>query len=142
MGDGPGSDVRTESYRAAMSGSQQPQQKLPSRISNGDVFLDLKINRESVSDLIQRGKGMTGSNTLRMRYANLCVDVGPDRKRVLHGVTGQPAPGRVMAVMGPTGSGKTTFLHTVSHRVPPSDGWVRMPACPVSMATNHHGNNR
>ena len=55
---------------------------------------------------------------------DVCADVGPEKKRVLHGVTGAPQPGQVLAVMGPTGSGKTTFLHVVSNRLQASQGWV------------------
>ena len=38
-------------------------------------------------------------------------------KKVLAGVTGNIRHGRVTAVMGPSGAGKTTFLSTLSGKV-------------------------
>lgn len=38
--------------------------------------------------------------------------------QVLHGVSGSVLPGEVLAVMGPSGGGKTSFLNVVGGRVP------------------------
>eukprot|EP01040_Poterioochromonas_malhamensis_P002992 gene2989-3179_t len=44
-------------------------------------------------------------------------------KTILKGVTGSIEPGKVTAIMGPSGAGKTTFLNTVLGKVDPS--WER-----------------
>lgn len=42
----------------------------------------------------------------------------PTKERVLlHNISGQVKPGQFLAVMGPTGSGKTTFLTVLSNRI-------------------------
>jgi ABC-type multidrug transport system ATPase subunit len=39
------------------------------------------------------------------------------KRKLLRSVTGELQPGRVTAVMGPSGAGKTTFLNAVSGKV-------------------------
>lgn len=41
-------------------------------------------------------------------------------KRLVRNATGAAFPGRVLAIMGPSGAGKTTFLNTISGRMLPS----------------------
>jgi ABC-type multidrug transport system ATPase subunit len=41
----------------------------------------------------------------------------PPRRTLLHGVSGSVAPGEFLAIMGPTGCGKTTLLNVLSLRV-------------------------
>ncbi|KAL4182814.1 hypothetical protein AMTRI_Chr11g95030 [Amborella trichopoda] len=42
---------------------------------------------------------------------------GGEEKYILHGVTGSAQPGEVLALMGPSGGGKTTLLNLLSGRV-------------------------
>ncbi|KAG2392252.1 hypothetical protein C9374_012504 [Naegleria lovaniensis] len=43
-------------------------------------------------------------------------------KQILHPMTGYVAPGQVLAIMGPSGAGKTSLLNILSQRVKPSGG--------------------
>jgi len=42
-------------------------------------------------------------------------------KHILHGITGSVDPGEVLALMGPSGGGKTTLLNLLSGRVDTRD---------------------
>lgn len=49
----------------------------------------------------------------------------PDaNKYVLHGITGLVHPGEVLALMGPSGGGKTTLLNLLSGRVKLESGTI------------------
>ena len=48
-------------------------------------------------------------------------------KKLLHGVSGSLMSGRLCAIMGPSGAGKTTFLFTLVRR---------QPALPVSPSSS------
>ena len=40
-----------------------------------------------------------------------------ENKEILHGISGRAREGTLLAVVGPTGSGKTTMLNRLSHRL-------------------------
>ena len=44
------------------------------------------------------------------------------KKKVLHGLNGFAKPGQIMAVMGASGSGKTSFLNVLGQRLSLSPG--------------------
>lgn len=68
------------------------------------------------------GKGL-GHQKLFMRYdfkdLGFKVKGGPT---VLHGVSGQIRPGKLTAIMGPSGAGKTTFLNVLMGKVKRTSG--------------------
>lgn len=47
---------------------------------------------------------------IEVAFKNLTLTLKGSRKQLLKGITGELLPGRVAAVMGPSGAGKTTFL--------------------------------
>lgn len=47
---------------------------------------------------------------IEVAFKNLTLTLKGSRKQLLKGITGELRPGRVAAVMGPSGAGKTTFL--------------------------------
>ena len=56
--------------------------------------------------LLGRAKG------LDLQFEDLSLAL-PDGTKLLHGVTGSLKSGRLCAIMGPSGAGKTTFLFTL-----------------------------
>jgi len=46
----------------------------------------------------------------------------PDRKQILYGLSGFAKPGQLMAIMGASGSGKTSFLNVLGQRLGLSPG--------------------
>lgn len=52
---------------------------------------------------------------LKVEFKDLTLSLG--KKKLLRSVTGELQPGRVTAVMGPSGAGKTTFLNAVAGKV-------------------------
>ncbi|KAJ1413448.1 P-loop containing nucleoside triphosphate hydrolase protein, partial [Ochromonadaceae sp. CCMP2298] len=45
------------------------------------------------------------------------------RKRILHGISGEACSGQLLAIMGPTGCGKTSLLNVLAARVPSANSW-------------------
>jgi ATPase subunit of ABC transporter with duplicated ATPase domains len=52
--------------------------------------------------------------TLEIAFKDLTLTLKSKRKHLLRCVTGKLSPGRVSAVMGPSGAGKTTFLSALT----------------------------
>ncbi|TVU07325.1 hypothetical protein EJB05_47375, partial [Eragrostis curvula] len=52
---------------------------------------------------------------LKVEFKDLTLMLG--KKKLLRSITGELRPGRVTAVMGPSGAGKTTFLNAVTGKV-------------------------
>jgi ABC-type multidrug transport system ATPase subunit len=52
---------------------------------------------------------------LKVEFKNLTLTLG--RRKLLRSVTGELLAGRITAVMGPSGAGKTTFLNAVAGKV-------------------------
>lgn len=58
-----------------------------------------------------------------------------DDAQVLSGVTFHAAPGRMVALVGPSGAGKTTLTHLVSRLYDPTEGTVRVGGLDLREAT-------
>ncbi|KAJ3380640.1 hypothetical protein HDU84_005666 [Entophlyctis sp. JEL0112] len=72
-------------------------------------------------------KGLDGQADLRMNFE--FSDLGlalPDRKVVLQGVSGRVAAGRMTAIMGPSGAGKTTFMNVLMGKVSRTSGILKI----------------
>jgi ABC-type multidrug transport system ATPase subunit len=52
---------------------------------------------------------------LKVEFKDLTLTLG--KNKLLRSITGELQPGHVTAVMGPSGAGKTTFLHAIAGKV-------------------------
>ena len=70
---------------------------------------------------------------LEVAFKGLTLSIG--KKKLLQCVTGKLSPGRVTAIMGPSGAGKTTFLNAVLGKTSgyKKDGLVLINGLPESM---------
>ncbi|KND05205.1 uncharacterized protein SPPG_00865 [Spizellomyces punctatus DAOM BR117] len=59
--------------------------------------------------------------SMNFKFRNLSL-VLPDGKPILSGVTGEIRPGRMTAIMGPSGAGKTTFMNVLMGKVKRTGG--------------------
>ncbi|KAM0877156.1 hypothetical protein ACQ4PT_035663 [Festuca glaucescens] len=68
-----------------------------------------------VIDMVKEQQKEITRPLLKVEFKNLTLSLG--KRKLLRSVTGELQPGRVTAVMGPSGAGKTTFLNAVSGKV-------------------------
>lgn len=85
---------------------------------------------------VQRGKGIT------ITFDNVCYSVQLEvgglpwkkqyrEKEILHNISGSVGSGKLLAIMGPTGSGKTSLLHVLSgKRKTGVTGDITIEGCP------------
>ncbi|XP_045170395.1 hemin import ATP-binding protein HmuV-like [Mercenaria mercenaria] len=76
-------------------------------------------------------KAVTGDSVLSV--ADISVDIGP--AKILHHVSFSTCNGDVLAVMGPTGSGKTTVLNAIAGRQPLSTGNIYLSGQKIQQKT-------
>lgn len=79
-----------------------------------------KTSKETLADNFR--KAMNGRD-LRMHF--LCENLGfalPTGKVVLQGVSGKISAGKMTAIMGPSGAGKTTFLNVLCGKIARTSG--------------------
>jgi len=53
---------------------------------------------------------------IELAFVRLGLVLRSNGAKVLNGVTGRCRPGRVTAIMGPSGAGKTTLMNTLAGR--------------------------
>lgn len=80
---------------------------LIARFGCGAALADDDSRGTKFKGFVQKAQGMT------IEFNELGLEL-PSGKKVLAGVTGRFEAGRVIAVMGPSGAGKTTFLNTLA----------------------------
>ncbi|KAH7444208.1 hypothetical protein KP509_02G069600 [Ceratopteris richardii] len=66
--------------------------------------------------VVHLGQELQGQKRRRIeiQFKDLCMYLKGSGKKILSNVTGKLSPGRVTAVMGPSGAGKTTFLNALA----------------------------
>ena len=77
---------------------------------------------------VQTRQLASGVSGVRLDASRLVREVGPAKKRktVVDGVSFSILPGEMVAIMGPSGAGKTSVLTTLAGYTPPSGGHVYM----------------
>ena len=101
----------------------------PTRITPGDDVRfghqKLQLTRSFAIELPLSGGGATG---VRIDGQNLVrmVGSGKGRRRVIDDLNFSILPGEMVALMGPSGAGKTSLLTTIAGYTPPSSGQVFM----------------
>jgi len=94
------------------------------------------VGHDRISRVLDaQGAGVTGDTALprtargaevRLRGVHLRVPGGDGQVELLHGVDLHVAAGRTLAVVGPTGAGKSTLVGLVPRLVDPTDGVVEV----------------
>jgi ABC-type multidrug transport system fused ATPase/permease subunit len=86
--------------------------------------LELELEQQPNNNLTFSGViSMATDEDIRTRprieiaFKDLTLTLKGSKKKLLRSVTGKLMPGRVAAVMGPSGAGKTTFLSAIAGKV-------------------------
>ncbi|KAJ3109362.1 hypothetical protein HK100_003303, partial [Physocladia obscura] len=81
-------------------------------------------------------KGLEGHDDLRMNYQFSALGLRlSSGKEILKGVSGEIKSGRMTAIMGPSGAGKTTFMNVLMGKVSRTDGTLRINNVVAEMQT-------
>jgi ABC-type multidrug transport system ATPase subunit len=85
-------------------------------ISKGGIIVASQLPRPTrkLCKGFHRAKGEL--KHMDFEFSNLSMKL-PTGQMILSGVTGRVAPGKVTAIMGPSGAGKTTFLYTLTGKM-------------------------
>jgi ABC-type multidrug transport system fused ATPase/permease subunit len=70
----------------------------------------------TLTEVIEKA-GLYGVQTrpkIEVSFKDLSLTLKGNGKKILRNVTGKLLPGRIAAVMGPSGAGKTTFLNALA----------------------------
>ncbi|GBG91036.1 hypothetical protein CBR_g51769 [Chara braunii] len=88
-------------------------ESISSEISHASLYNSPKRGFEHIVNTLVEQEDMVGNGLVKgieLEFTNLSLTLKSSGKRILDNVTGKLSPGRVTAVMGPSGAGKTTFL--------------------------------
>lgn len=92
-----------------------------STLKMGDVLIELRSVEKAVEQLFA-----TKPHPVKLSFENLRYSVnsnpgdsGSPLKEILFGLSGEIRPGEMVAIMGPSGSSKTTLLNALASRLPP-----------------------
>ncbi|KAH9542765.1 hypothetical protein CY35_13G024500 [Sphagnum magellanicum] len=112
-------------------GKQSPAHTNPTRDSQSEIFAyaygqlekERAFGLKQESPTLQETDGYPGQVIGKMRppieltFVDLSLYLLGSGKKILSNVTGKFSPGRITAVMGPSGAGKTTFLNALAGKV-------------------------
>lgn len=87
---------------------------------------DLPTNHDLLDDDYWRQSSSNLAAAAHLKVENVCWSVPKSRQRVLHPVSFELTPGRVLGVVGPNGAGKSTLLRLLYRFHTPSDGTVEI----------------
>ncbi|KAJ3268377.1 hypothetical protein HK104_005388, partial [Borealophlyctis nickersoniae] len=107
--DASSADAVSEKAEAVELGTVGPQNEAASEsIEAGNVKLLVDAFR----------KGLGGEDLqINFKFEALGLELKKQKKTVLQGVTGEIRAGRLTAIMGPSGAGKTTFMNVLMGKV-------------------------
>ncbi|KAJ3100293.1 hypothetical protein HDU96_010381, partial [Phlyctochytrium bullatum] len=99
----------------------------PAIEGGGDESVEGRKMRERMQRLVAGFRaGMGGREaTMEFSFSRLGLTL-PSGKIVLEGVSGQIHSGRMTAIMGPSGAGKTTFMNVLMGKVPGITGELKI----------------
>lgn len=101
--------------------------------SSTDV--DLAVAASAAALLQDAFRRCNEGQALTLDFSGLSLTLPPPlNKQILADVSGRIAPGRVTAVMGPSGAGKTTFLNVLMGRLKRSAGGLLINGAPDEMS--------
>jgi ATP-binding cassette, subfamily B, bacterial len=93
-----------------------------------DYWQRAQVSRRKLEDFLSsRSRNLDGPNLDRLRVRRARIefqDVHVDG--ILHGITATAAPGELVAIMGPTGSGKSALIALLARFIEPSQGQVHV----------------
>lgn len=87
---------------------------------------DLPTNHDLLDDDYWRQSTINLAAAAHLKVENVCWSVSKGKQRVLHPVSFELTPGRVLGVVGPNGAGKSTLLRLLYRFHAPSDGTVEI----------------
>lgn len=81
--------------------------------------MEMKQQNLSFSGIISMAQDtdMKTRPTIELSFKDLTITLKQKHKHLMRRVTGKILPGRITAVMGPSGAGKTTFLSAVTGKI-------------------------
>ena len=87
------------------------------------------MNDKQIKDSVVSSKLSEKGHTMNASYKNIStrmsekgLDLNDGEKRVLHNLEGFAKPGEMLAIMGASGCGKTSFLNVLGQRLGLSPG--------------------
>ncbi|MCC7360294.1 MAG: ABC transporter ATP-binding protein [Anaerolineales bacterium] len=113
----------------------QLQTTLQSAMAGGEQVVRLLETRPLVVD--QPGAGAMPRIAGRITFDHVSFAYRPDTPTVLHDVSLEIAPGRVVALVGPTGAGKTSLASLILRLYDATAGAVRIDDVDVRSVTQH-----
>ncbi|KAJ3074358.1 hypothetical protein HDU98_011427 [Podochytrium sp. JEL0797] len=138
--------LRMREYKRANPHRSLLGKKMPTLDAAGQPELKyLKSNMALDATEIQRNisaltdgfhKGLNGRDDLQMNYEfeGLSLTL-PDGKNILQGVSGSINAGKMTAIMGPSGAGKTTFMNVLMGKVARTSGTLKINNSVAEMST-------
>ncbi|KAJ3416979.1 hypothetical protein HDV05_007461 [Chytridiales sp. JEL 0842] len=94
---------------------------------NHDMF-SLVSQSTPLVEAFQKG---TGNLRMNLKFDGLKCQVG--NKTILEGVSGEFKPGRMTAILGPSGAGKTTFINVLMGKIRRSGGEITINGAPEEL---------
>jgi len=91
---------------------------------------------DNVSMAVSNKSSLQLDRCLNFSWENLSYDIiqpkTKETKRLLHSVTGTAIGGRLLAIMGPSGAGKTTMINAITGRAQQDENHILEGACFVN----------